>query len=173
MDDETPGDDQAAAPVRVAEATVAAYQWDDWSSSAARASRRASRLSLVLAVVVGMAAAVAGIVLLPGANRLSVVVYAPLVAWGVRVWTRRLLARRGLAPVVEQVRALTVPRLVDELPKDVAVSLVRDGGALLTSRFIVLTVERRDSLVAVVATEHDPGVLPHNPFAERPQFSGP
>ncbi len=155
-----PDPDPAAAPIRVAETTVAAYQWDAWRESAGQAFQRAHRVAVAASVLTSAALAAAGLLLLPGGSKVSVAVYTPLAGWAVWSWLRRTVARRGMAPTVEQSRSLVVPALVDTVDDDALVGLLRNGGTLVTERSTTIVEVRRDSLVALVASEYDLSDVP-------------
>lgn len=163
--------ERGSEPIRTAEASVAAYQWDAWQHDAVAASARARRTAVAVAVVVGLAAGAAGVALLPGDARLSVALYVPFVVWASWAWTRATLADRGFGDAVEGVRQVVVPALVDSVDADTLVSLLRHGGGLVTSRSTILVSERRDSLVALIASEYDPRTLP--PAVDQSYRGGP
>jgi hypothetical protein len=162
--------DPASEPIRVAEVTVATYRWDELRAAVERAFTRAQRTAVVVAVGLSAAVAVAGLVLLPSASKVSVAIYTPLVGWGAWSWLRVALARRASSAAVAQARELVVPALVDTAGRDALVVLLRLGGALVTERSTTIIVDRRDSSVALVASEYD---LRHVPFGMPGYSAGP
>lgn len=160
MSDET--HDPRSEPIRTAEATVAAYQWDEWRASAAAADHRATRTAAVVSVVVGLVLGAAGLIWLPGTAKVSVALYVPLLAWAVWSATRTWTTSRALREPVDGVRSLVVPALVDTAPTETLLSLLRNGGALVTARSTVIVAERRESLVALVASQYDVSHVPLN-----------
>jgi hypothetical protein len=152
--------DPASEPIRTAETTVAAYRWDQWRAAAHGASERARRVALAVSVGLGAVAGAAGLVWLPGDSRASVALYVPLLAWAAWSWTRSTMADRGIRDALEGIRDVVVPALVDGVEDATLVSLLRNGGGLVTSRSTVIASHRRDSLVALVASEYDPRSLP-------------
>ena len=149
--------DVPAEPIRVEEVTVAAYRWDAWRSAAEATSRRSRRTAGVVAVVVGVAVGVAGLLLLPSEARISVAVYAPFVGWSVWKLTQAFATARGLRSSVAELRSVIVPSLVDVATDDSLESLLLNGGALVVERSTVIVAEGRDSLVA---SEYDGKALP-------------
>ena len=152
--------DVPAGPIRVEEVTVAAYRWDAWRSAAEAISRRSRRTAGVLAVVVGVAVGVTGLLLLPSAARISVAVYAPFVGWSVWKVMQAFATARGLRSSVAELRSVIVPSLVDVATDDSLESLLLNGGTLVVERSTVVVAEPRDSLVALVASEYDGKALP-------------
>ncbi|MFC5679184.1 hypothetical protein [Aeromicrobium endophyticum] len=160
MSDETP--DPRSEPVRTAEVTVAAYQWDQWRASAVSAVERARRVAAVAAIGVGLVVGVVGLVWLPGTAKFSVALYTPLVAWAAWTVTRTWMAGRRLGSAVHGLRTLVVPPLLDTVDTANLVSLLRNGGTLVTARSTVIVAERRESLVALVASQYDVSHVPLN-----------
>jgi hypothetical protein len=154
--------DPEAEPIRTAESTVAAYLWDEWRTSATTAFDRARRTATAVAVAVGVVVGAAGLAWLPGSAKLSVALYAPLVAWAAWSSTRAWTARRRLRRPIEGVRSLVVPMLVDTVDVETLVLLLRRGGALVTAHSTVIVEQRRDSLVALVASQYDVSHVPLN-----------
>ncbi|VXC09552.1 hypothetical protein [Aeromicrobium sp. 9AM] len=153
---EEPDEDQAnSEPVRVVENVVSAWRWDAWRDAAMRIDRSAGWISIVLGIAAGGAAAAAGYGLIPGDGRLSAIVYAPLVGWGIRVWTRSWIATHRLKFVLAEVRTEVVPALVRGLDDARVLKLLTSGRALVTEQCTILAVERRDAAVALVASEYD------------------
>ena len=152
--------DVPAEPIRVQEVMVAAYRWDAWRSAAEATSRRSRRTAGVLAVVVGVAVGVTGLLLLPSEARISVAVYAPFVGWSVWKLTQAFATARGLRSSVAELRNVLVPSLVDVATDDSLESLLLNGGTLVVERSTVVVAEARDSLVALVASEYDAEALP-------------
>jgi hypothetical protein len=152
----------SSEPVRIAESTVAAYMWDEWRALAAAAMDRARRTATAVALGLGVVAAVAGLVWLPGAAKFSAALYTPLVVGAIWSSTRAWAARRGLRPAIDGVRALVVPALVETASTATLVSLLRNGGALVTEHSTVVVVQHRDSVVALVASQYDVSDVPLN-----------
>jgi hypothetical protein len=152
--------DPAAEPIRTAEATVAAYRWDAWRAAAAAALVRARRTAVVVAIGVGLVVGVVGLVWLPGTAKVSVALYAPFVAWAAWSSTRSWMSNRGLADAVDGVRSLVVPALVETVDTATLLSLLRNGGGLVTDHSTVIVEQRRDSLVALVASQYDVSHVP-------------
>lgn len=147
--------DSASTPIRVVEVTLAAHQWDPWRAGAEATSRRARRVAAVVGMIVALMLVLVGLVLLPRPARISVLIYAPVggaVAWAV---TRQILTRRGLAPLVAQVRDVVVPALVDRIDTPALVTLLRQGGTLVPEQSTTIIEQRRESVVALVASEYD------------------
>jgi len=148
-------DDSAPGPIRVAEVVVAIYRWDAWQETAKKINRRSSWVASVAGIAVAVLAAYEGFVHLPGDVRLSAVVYSPLLGWGVRQWLIGWLSERWLRPVLDEVRGVVVPRLVTRIGDNWLRNLVTYGGASVGEQAIAIRAERRDSSVALVASEYD------------------
>jgi hypothetical protein len=116
----------------------------------------------MVAVAVGLVVGSVGLVWLPGAAKVSAAVYTPLVAWAAWSATRTWVAGRGLGDAVDGVRSLVVPALVAAVDTSTLVSLLRNGGALVTAHSTVIVAERRESLVALVASQYDVSHVPLN-----------
>ena len=154
--------DPRSGPIRTTEMTVAAYRWDQWRASAAAGFDRARRAAAVAAVGVGLVTGAVGLVWLPGNAKVSVAVYTPLVAWAAWSATRAWVGSRGLSDALAGVRSLVVPALVATVDTATLVSLLRNGGALVTAHSTVMVAERRESLVALVASRYDVSHVPLN-----------
>lgn len=155
-----PDPDEPVEPVRVAEAGVAAYQWDQWQATATRSIHRAERFAVVAAIVAAVVVAAVGLIRLPGDGRFSVALYTPFAGWAAWAGTRHVGGGWGLDTTIDALRAVVVPQLVDDITTAGLESLLHHGGTLVTERSTVIVSERRDSLVVLVATEYDPRDMP-------------
>src|SRR5215213_731064 len=102
-------------PIRVTENVISAWRWDAWLQEASGIDRSAGWMSIVLGVAAAAGAAALGWHVIPDDGRLSVIVYAPLVGWGIREWTRSWIATHRLKAVLAEVRPEVIPRLVHDL----------------------------------------------------------
>jgi hypothetical protein len=153
---EEPDEDEAnTAPIRVVENVLSAWRWDAWRDAATRIDRSAGWISIVLGIAAAGAAAAAGYALIPGDGRLSAIVYAPLIGWGIRRWTRSWIATQRLKSVLAEVRTEVVPALVEALDDGRLLKLLTSGSALVPEQCTILAAERRDAAVALVASEFD------------------
>lgn len=153
---EVPEDvDPDTEPIRVTENVISAWRFDAWRDAATRFDRSALWISVVLGVVAAAGAAAVGYEFLPGDARLSLIVYAPLVGWGVQARTRSWIATHRLKVVLDEVRPEVVPRIISDLDTERLLRLLVHGGALVPELSIRLAVERRDAALALVAYEFD------------------
>jgi len=143
-------------PIRVAEVVLAIYQWDGWRDSATTVGRRAEIIATVIGVTMAILAAIGGFIYLPGAVKLSAVVYSPLVGWGVRQWLFGWIADRRLRAVLDEVRSVVVPTLVAGAHDSQLRNLVINGGTTVIELSTIIRSERRESAVALIASEYDP-----------------
>ncbi|MCW2748991.1 MAG: hypothetical protein JWR83_101 [Aeromicrobium sp.] len=148
-------DDPAPGPIRVAEVVLATYRWDAWSESAKSIERRSAWIATVVAVAVAILAAAAGLLYIPGQGRVSAIIYAPVIGWGTRQWLFGHLGERWLRPTLDEVRGLVVPNLVTRIDITPLRNLVTHGGALVPEESTVIMSDRRESAVALVASEYD------------------
>ena len=68
---------------------------------------------------------------------------------------RSRLDNRHLRRVTEELRAAVVPKLVHEMSDEDLTRLARLGGVVVPNESIVIVARRRDSEVALVASEYD------------------
>jgi hypothetical protein len=142
-------------PIRVAENVLSAWRWDAWLEAAKRIDRSALWLSIVLGILAAAGAAAAGYELMPGAGRFSVILYAPLVGWGIQAWTRSWISTHRLRAVLDDVRPEVVPKLVNDIDDERLLRLLTRGGALVWEQSTILVADRREAAVALVASEYD------------------
>ena len=142
-------------PIRVAENVLSAWRWDAWRDAANRIDRSARWISIALGIAAAVGAAAVGYDLIPGNGRLSVILYAPLVGWGLQAWTRSWIATHRLRAVLAELRPEVIPRLVNSLDDERLLRLLTRGGALVWEQSTVLVADRRDAAVALVASEYD------------------
>ncbi|MCW2830682.1 MAG: hypothetical protein JWP31_1374 [Aeromicrobium sp.] len=134
---------------------MTAYQWDAWRETALAARRMARVWSVGAGLVVAAAAVWIGSQLLPGAARFSAALYVPVVAWPVVSLVRSFILKRRLGRVVDQVRPMLIPALVQRLDDDTVLKILLSGGALLTRLSMTIVTERRDAAIAIIASEYD------------------
>ncbi len=160
----TSDDAPDSAPLRVVEVTLPTYQWDQWRERAEAVSGRARRTAVVAGVLTAVLLAAWGLVVLSSAALFSIVLYAPV--GGAAVWAlvRRLLDHRGLAAVVAEAHQVVVPALVDQIGTRALVALLHQGGTLVTELSTTIISQRRESLVALVASEYDMSAFPAASF---------
>jgi hypothetical protein len=153
---EVPGDvDPDTEPIRVSENVISAWRWDAWLDRATSINRSAGWVSIVLGIAAAVGAAAAGYVRIPGDGKFSVILYAPLVGWGIQAWSRSWIATHRLKAVLAEMRPEVVPRLVNDLDDERLLRLLTRGGALVWEQSTVLVANRRDAAVALVASKYD------------------
>lgn len=142
-------------PIRAVELRVAHYQWDAWVESAGSAARKADFQAIFLGVLAALFAGAVGFEMLDSDAQFSALVYSPLLGLGVWYALRSRLDSRYLSRVVEDLRAAVVPKLVNEITDEDLTRLARLGGVVVPNESIVIVARRRDSEVALVASEYD------------------
>lgn len=154
-DGESVGPEPSTEPIRVAEVLLATYQWDAWVAAATDAGRRAKIVATFTGVIAVIIAAAGGFAYIPGAGRISAVVYAPIVGWVIRQWLIRVVSEHRVRQVLAEVRSVVVPALVERIDDGELRRLVTRGGVLMSGLSTVIASDRRDSAVALTASEYD------------------
>lgn len=147
-------------PIRVTENVISAWRWDAWLQSASRIDRFARWVSIALGIAAAVGAAAVGYEFIPGDGRLSLILFTPLVGWGVQSWIRPWIATHRLKSVLAEVRPEVVPRLISDLDDESLLRLLVHGGALVPGLSTRLSAERRDAALALVAYEYDMTKIP-------------
>jgi hypothetical protein len=119
------------------------------------ASRRAKIVATFAGVIAAVIAAAGGLAYIPGAGRISAVVYAPIIGWAIRQWLTKVISEHRVRQVLDEARTVVVPALVGRIDDDDLRRLVSRGGVLVPALSTVVTSERRDSAVALTASQYD------------------
>lgn len=155
MTEELEVEENDFSPTQVTETVVAAYQWDAWHATVTNASRKSHRVAIVAAVIATAGAGALGYDYLDAAGRLSAFVYAPVIGGGVWYWVRTMLIRRRVTRVINELRLIVVPVLVGRIDDQQLVHLVENGTSLVVNESRIISSDRRDGAVALVASEYD------------------
>lgn len=141
-------------PIRTQEVDVDAGTWSQWVASAREARKRSHLWGLVAGALVGIISAGVGLTLLPADARISVIIYAPLVAWGVFVVVRGRTDRRRFSETASDMRTVLVPELMQK-PDDSALhALVVHGFAFFLSDSVIGRVREHPDGFLIRADEY-------------------
>jgi hypothetical protein len=152
---ERAGPDLSYEPLRSTRTTVDRAIWDSWASTASAASRTAKRSAILIATLVGCLGIAAGFLILPRELLVTVVAYAPLLAWVAGRATRRSVHRRSLRETVRQMRETLAPAEIGQFESSVLESMLisRRVAAQREGRLILIDAKPRE--VTLTVNEYD------------------
>jgi hypothetical protein len=141
-------------PIRTQEVYVDAGTWSQWVESASEARAAGQIWGLVAGLLVGLISAGLGLALLPTEARISVAIFAPLVAWGVFVVVRGRTDRRRFSETASDMRTVLIPELIQK-PDDSALhALVVHGFAFFLSDSVIGRVREHPDGFLIRADEY-------------------
>ena len=141
-------------PIRTQEVDVDTGTWSQWVESAREARKTSHIWGLATGALVAISSAGLGLTLLPTDARFSVIIYAPLVAWGVFVVVRGRTDRRRFLETASDMRTVLVPDLMQK-PDDSALhALVVHGFALFLSDSVIGRVREHSDGFQIRADEY-------------------